>query len=203
MRCKRNAPRCELTSWHVLRSIVCATPLLISLYPTCGRSQSPGESQLSSPGSITISELSKQARLRTYYGGTIPKDGYVIVPVKPDIRNFLECDLTSIAVDESTLKISDNHDCNMGKNDPGLIKGYIKALEANGDVKIETKFGSETIAKNKWEKLVSSVAPLSGTEGKSSVFNVGDFAAFQQNEKGSFATIFKLAPNETGGGHQM
>ena len=145
-------------------------------------------------------ELTKTAKLKTYYGAAVPKDGYVIVPTPPDKSNFLECDLTSISVDEKTLQDSKYPDCNMGKNDPGLIKGYIQAIGANGDVKIETQFGGETIDKNKWDSLVKTWASAPGTEGKPGDINVGDFAAFEKNDKGNFATIFKLAPNVTGGG---
>jgi hypothetical protein len=201
MRCEGSKSRNGSASLRVLGRIVCIVLPFTTLPHSSGYAQSSSQSQMPFAGSTSTSELSKKARLKTYYGGVIPKDGYVIVPIKPDKMNFLECDLTLISVDEKKLQDSKYPDCSIGKNDPGLIKGYIKAIGTNGDVDIETLFGDKTIEKTKWDNLVKTFYTSPGTEGKASDFSAGDFAAFQKNDKGNFATIFKLAPSSTGGGN--
>ena len=164
---------------------------LIAVAPTAGRAQSNNQAQ-----EPLLPVVAKGAKLMTYYGGLIPKDGYLIVPAKGDSRNFLECNRKLISVDEKQLKDSTHKDCGMKRYDPGPIQAYIKAFETNGDVQIFTQFGTETISKEKWDNLVAKSEP--NTPSKE--IKEGNSAVFIKNDQGRFDHIYVLAPKIGYGG---
>lgn len=188
-------------SGRVLCSSLCAGVLLAAFLQSVGHAQSVDQLNMLSPADWNlIPEAKKKSQLYTYYGGIIPKDGYVIVPTKPGAENFLQCDTSLVLVDEKILKNSKYPDCSLGHGDPGIIKAYIKAVTANGDFMVVTQFGSETITKSKWDQLLTSDLLKKGSNDGATDLTVGDYAAFEKNDKGSYATIFKLAPNTAAGG---
>lgn len=138
-----------------------------------------------------------------YDDGINLKDGYKVPPVAYAGKNFLECDKSLVLVDEAKLKVAKTTDCGDGGGDwKGVLAAYINAIGANGDVHLITPRGHQVIAKYKWEELVKSVSPATGSNTKVDV-KVGDFAAFTKDDKGHFATMFKLAPDTSSDSHQM
>jgi hypothetical protein len=201
MHSEKTIARNGSASGRVLCRSLCAGVLFAVLPQSAGHAQSAAQLNMSSPADWNlIPEAKKKTQLYTYYGGIIPKDGYVIVPTKPGGQNFLQCDTSLILVDEKILKNSQYPDCNMGRGDPGILKAYIKAVTADGDYTVVTQFGSETITKSKWNQLLTADSLKNGTGDGFTDLTVGDFAAFEKNDKGTYATIFKLAPSTAAGG---
>ena len=194
----RSAPKRAPARWGGGAALL-VVAALVAAAPAAGRAQSNDEPRQPFAEMTGLPVVAKGAKLMTYYDGSIPKDGYVIVPAKGDNRNFLECDRKLIPVDEKQLKDSTHPNCDMGRYDPGPIKAYIKGFGTNGDVQIVTQFGGETIAKNKWDNLINTLAKTTGGEAGSSEIKAGDFAVFDKNDQGRFATMYKLAPKIGGG----
>jgi hypothetical protein len=140
--------------------------------------------------------LAKKGPLLTYDDGKIPKDGYKIVPPHPSDPNFVECDASMLSVDEKLLTTASAVDCGAGDG-PGMLEAYINAVGANGDVHLVTPQGNQIIGKIKWNQLTES---LSKTSNPKADINVGDFTAILKDERGEYATMFKLAPGEAGRG---
>jgi hypothetical protein len=159
--------------------------------------------KIEKPPITTWSALSTAQKppLYTYYGDVIPKDGHLLdVPMDGQI-NFVACDRSLIKADTKQLiKLVNKTDCGEASKDDdrGMITGYIKGYTAKGDVMLLTRMGSEVIEKDKWDQLISH-SQQKGSGWITGTLNAGDFAAFEKNEGGHFAAVFKLAPNRTEG----
>jgi hypothetical protein len=179
-----------------LRCCFFAALLVAALPQSSGYAQSTNQMTMTQPSDWLI--LAKKGPLLTYDDGKTRKDGYKIVSTKTGDPNFLGCDESMDFVDVSKLTNAKAADC--GSQDwHGIFAAYVNAVGADGEVHLVTPRGNQIIAKSKWDELVKSVSKALGPDDKTDV-KVGDFAAFTKDEKGHYATMFKLAPNETGGG---
>lgn len=189
------------TPRHACRCGFLAILLGAALPQPSGYAQS--SNQLSTASPADWASVAKKSPLMTYDDGINLKDGYKVPPVAYAGKNFLECDKSLVLVDEAKLKVAKTADCGDGGGDwKGVLAAYINAIGANGDVHLITPRGHQVIAKYKWDELVKSVSPATGSNTKVDV-KVGDFAAFTKDDKGHFATMFKLAPDTSSDSHQM